>query len=324
MTPAFKITADDQDVTATIADRLARLEVVDEDGTKSDRLELTLDDRDGLIVFPDMDVTLEVWLGFKETGLSMMGIYAVDQVSGQGPLQTMEIGCKPADMKGSIRAPKTRAWQDVTLSSIVAKIAAEANLKPVVSRSIASAHWAYLAQTAESDLHFLTRIAATLDATAKPAGGSLVVQKRGEGVTAAGGALTPPTLSAAELTSWRWQLTGRDIYRCVEAEWHEPGTGTRHVVTRGSGTPKKRLRHPFASAEECTRACEAELKKAGRSGLKIAVEVAGFRPGLLAGTTVTLGGLRPELNGDWHIERVRHRLGGALTTSFEATMGADK
>ncbi|MEO1949098.1 contractile injection system protein, VgrG/Pvc8 family [Thioclava sp.] len=322
MTPDFKIVADGEDVTATIADRLLSLSIVDEDGTKSDRLELQIDDRDGRVAFPDMNASIEVWLGFKSQQLSYMGRYAVDQVKGAGPTQVLEVGCKPADMKSEVRAPQTRAWEDVTLQSIVAKIAAEAKLRPVVSASIASAHWGYIAQTAESNLHFLTRLAAPLDATAKPVGDALVVQKRGEGKSAAGDKLEPPSLTRSQLTSWRWDLDGRKIYRKIEAEWSEPGAGKRHLVTRGKDKPSKRLRHCYASKEEAERAADGALSAAARGALKISIEVAGFRPSLLAGASVKLDGLRPELNGEWHLTRVQHRFGGALFTSFEATKGA--
>jgi phage protein D len=321
MIPAFQIIADGEDVTATISDRLESLEIVDEDGTKSDRLDLVIDDRDGLVAWPDMNVVLDVSLGFRGQALHAMGRYAVASVSGQGPLQIIEIGCSPADMKSDVRAPRTRSWENVTLSDVVAQIASEAGLKPVVSASIAAERWSYIAQTAESNLHFLTRLARTIDATAKPAGGALVVQKRGEGKTAAGDALAPAELSISELSGWRWQLDGRESYSCIEAEWSEPGAAKRNLVTRGSGAPKRRLRHVHASRSEAERAAEAELSRASRGSLKISVNVAGFRPQLLAGATVKLSGLRAELNGEWHITRVRHRLKNALLTEFEAEKG---
>jgi hypothetical protein len=224
-------------------------------------------------------------------------------------------------MKSAIRAPVTRAWEDVTLHSIVSKIASEAGLRPVVSETIAAAHWGYIAQTAESNLNFLTRLAAPLDATAKPAGDALVVQKRGDGKTAAGDPLEPPTLDRSELSNWRWQLDGRAIYRKIEAEWSDPGSAARHLVSRGEGQPARRLRHCHASKDEAERAADGALSRAERGAMKISVDVAGFRPSLLAGASVTLTGLRPELDGEWHLTRVEHRLGGALFTSFEATKG---
>jgi uncharacterized protein len=215
MTPAFQIIANGADATASLSDRLLSITVTDEDGEKADRVEIEVDDRGGAVAFPELDTTLLVYLGFAETGLQMVGQFAVDGVSGAGggSGQTMSITATAADLKSDIRAPRTRQWENKSLSDIVATIAGEAGLRAVVGESVASKVWAYLAQTAESNLHFLTRIAATLDATAKPAGGALIVQRRGEGKSAAGDVLTPPVLGPRDLIDWRWRLEGREVVK---------------------------------------------------------------------------------------------------------------
>lgn len=245
MKPAFRISVAGQDATGAVADRLLSLAITDEDGTKADRLEIELDDRDSRLEFPDTDATVEVSLGFQGGQLSFMGVFAVDGVSGEGPKQSMRITATAADLKGDIRSPRTRAWEQKSLKAIVSTIAGEAGLKPVVGESVAGKVWAYLAQTAESNLHFLTRIAATLDATCKPAGGALVVQRRGEGKTAAGDQLTPPTIHRSRLSDWSWSFEGRSVYRSAEAEWTETGTGVTHKVKVGSGTPSRRSGTPM-------------------------------------------------------------------------------
>ncbi len=151
--------------------------MVDEDGLKADRLTLRLDDRGGRLEFPETDVTL----GADASSLGYVGQYKVDAVSGEVAPATMTIGATAAGMTGSIRAPRSRSWEDMTLAQIAQKIAAGAGLIATVGQSLATVHFPFLAQTGESDLHFLTRIAHPLDATAKPAGGRLVVAKRGEG-----------------------------------------------------------------------------------------------------------------------------------------------
>ena len=318
MTPDFRIMAKGEDVTAVFRDRLLSMEVTDEDGTKSDRVEIELDDRDGRIEWPDMDTVLDIYVGFMGAALASLGRYSVDGVAGEGMPQRMRITATAADMKGDIRAPKTRAWQNMTLTAIVQKIAAEAGLKAVVGQSLASAHWGYIAQTAESDLHFLTRLAAPLDATAKPAGGTLLVQKRGEGKTAAGDTMTAAPIGPGRMSSWSWSVDGRADYKMVEAEWSDLSSGIRRKVTRGKGKPVQRLRHLYSSAEEATRACDGELARAGRASLKIRIDLAGFEPDLFAGGLASITGLRPELAGDWHVDRVTHRLAsGGLSTSFE-------
>ena len=326
MTPAFRIVVDGDDRTAVIADRLISILVMDEDGTKADRVEIELDNRDGKIAFPAAEARLEVSLGFKGQPLALMGIYKMDGASGSGPLLTFRITATAADMKGNIRAPRTRSWQKKTLRDIVSTIAGEAGLTPVVGDSVAGTFWPYLAQTAESNLHFLTRIATDLDATCKPAGGTLLVQRRGEGKTAAGDVIEAPAILRHRLSDWSWSWEGRTVYRSAEAEWTEIGTGVTHKVKIGSGTPLKKIRHPYASEAEATRAAEAALSGAARAAMEISCTLAGFEPGLLGGASVALTGLHPvELTGEWHLKSVSHRLDGSgLVTEFQGARGKDE
>lgn len=324
MTPAFRIVVDGADRSAVIGDRLIGLLVTDEDGSKADRVEIELDNRDSRIAFPEIEARLEVALGFKGGPLAPMGVYAVDGVSGRGPTRSLSITATAADLKGEIRAPRTRAWTETSLPQIVAAIAGEAGLKPLVGDSLRAIRWSFLAQTAESNLHFLTRIAAELDATCKPAGGALIVQRRGEGQTAAGDRLTPATIRPQRLSDWSWTWKGRTVYRAAEAEWTETATGVTHKVKAGSGTPLKKIRHPFATEAEATRAASSALQGAARAEMEISCTLAGFEPALLGGGSVVLAGFEPELNGEWHLKSVSHRLdGGGLVTEFQGEKGKD-
>ena len=325
MTPAFRITVGGQDASGAVGDRLLSITVTDNDGGTADQVVIDLDDRDGRIAMPDMEAKLEVSLGFKGQALALLGVFAVDGVGGEGPAGAMRITGTAADLKSDIRAPRTRAWEGKTLSDIVRTIAGEAKLKPVVGASVASAAWEYLAQTAESNLNFLTRIAATLDATAKPAGGALIVQRRGEGKTAAGDVLTPPVITPARLARWTWTLDGREVYGAVEAQWCNVNGGALNKITVGSGTPRRALRHVYQSEAEARRAAQATLSGAARAAMSVSAELSGFEPRLLAGATAQLAGpgLRPELAGEWQITKVTHRLDASgLITSFEGKKGA--
>jgi len=123
---------------------------------------------------------------------------------------------------GDIRARKSRSWRDVSVQDIVQKIASEHGLKPVISESLKAQKFAYLAQTTESDLNFLTRIAKDLDAVAKPAGGALVVAKRGENKAADGSDLPVFDVHKSQIAEGSWQINGRGKYRCVIVEWTRP------------------------------------------------------------------------------------------------------
>ncbi len=85
MTPAFHIAVDGTDITAQIRYRLLWLRVTDEAGIQSDTVELTIDDRDGLIELPRTGANMSVSLGYEETGLFPMGAYTVDERELSGP-----------------------------------------------------------------------------------------------------------------------------------------------------------------------------------------------------------------------------------------------
>ena len=322
MKPRFRLLADGADVTARLADRLLSLRVSDEDGETADRLEITLDDRDGRVEIPRFDAELDLALGFD--ALTPMGTFAVESVDGSSPPQTLRITAVAVDLKAAARAPRTRAFEDQTLEQIVTQIAGDAGLTPVVGASIRAHRWPYLAQTAESGLHFITRIARQIDATAKAANGRLVVVRRAEGTTAEGQPLGPVSVPVTALANWRWRLKSREVDGSVEAEWSDTGAGQTRRVTLGSAEPVRRLRQTFASEAEASRAADGALRAARREALEVSASGA-FQPGLFAGGLLRLPGLRPEFDGDWTLTQVRHSLDASgLTTDFSAKREFDR
>lgn len=318
MTPDFRIDADGKDATAAMADRLLSIEVTDEIDDKSDRLVVTLDNRDGQIDLPSMDAKLTVWLGYRLAPLSLMGVYSVDALSGEGPMRTLTISATAADMKGEIRAPRTVAWQDVSLADIVGTIAERAGLTAMIGDAISRIRWPYLAQTAESDLHFLTRIARQIDAIAKPAGGHLVVQPRASETTASGDAVPVVAPAEGDISHWSWEIDSRNVDGSVEAVWIDPDSASRNVYRAGSDDPVTRMRQSYASEEEARRAAEGRLRGGRNGGLTVTVEMSKLMPDAVAGGRLTLPALDPWLSGDWEISRATHRLESGLRTTIEA------
>ncbi len=72
MIPAFRLTVDGEDATGAVADRLLSLVLTDEDGTKADRLEIELDDRDGRLAFPDTEARLRRGLPPRSGSVSIL------------------------------------------------------------------------------------------------------------------------------------------------------------------------------------------------------------------------------------------------------------
>ncbi len=318
----FRVLSNGSDVTVLIADRLIGITVTDASGETADTAEIEIDDRDYLVTLPAVGAVLQIAMGLGNE-LVELGQFVVDEIGGTVGPDTMSIKAKSADMRAAIKSAKTRAWQDVTVADIVAKIAGEHGLAKQISDSLQSVHYTYLAQTSESDLNFLTRIARDLDATCKPAGGALVFVKTGEGKAADGSALPVFTVHRSQMASASWQLTGRGKYGRVVAEWSKRGTGRVVKVTAGNEKPEHILRTRYANQAEAQRAADAALAKSKRNSGTLSVELGGYWGDLMAEGLIDVSGIKPELTGRWLVKTVTHRLSSTLTTSFEAVRDND-
>lgn len=159
MTPRYRITAWDKDITALVADRRLSASVTDEAGIEADQFTMTLDDRDNVLAWPEKGAKLAVWLGYVESGLLKVGDYIVDEIEYSEPPATMVIRAKAADYANAyLKSQKTRSWpKNMTIGDLAKKIAAEHKLKPLVGKSVAAIKLPATHQTEESDLNLLTR-----------------------------------------------------------------------------------------------------------------------------------------------------------------------
>lgn len=309
MRPMFRILADGADVTAAIRDRLIELRVTDEAGTRSDAVGFTLDDRDGEIALPRHGAELSVSLGYREAGLTWMGLYVVDEVEVSGWPRRLGVRAKAADMRRSLKAPKTRSWDEVTLADLVSTIAAEHGLSPRVAETLATHPFSHLDQTNESDLHFLTRLARDLDAVAKPAGGGLVIVPRGEARSVSGRTLPTVAMGPGDLTNYRATIADRGRYTAVRAFWHDQAAARDVEVLVGMGEPVFTLRHPFPDAAQATTAAKGKLDALQRGESVLSVTTPG-RPDLAAEGKLTIAGVRSGVDGTWVITKAEHLLDG--------------
>ncbi|GIT92409.1 phage tail protein [Jannaschia pagri] len=315
MRPRAEILLDGQPVASAFYSVLTSVHVTDELGIESDTVTLVLDEGRGEIALPRPGARIDVRLGFLEQGLHRMGTFAVDAVSGSGPVAKLTLSGTAIDLGSPIRQAKTRSWEAQTLRQITDTIASEAGLRPVVSDDLADTFYAMVAQTAESDLHLLTRLARPLDAVAKAADGRLILAKLGTGRDASGAALAPVPVTRRDLTEWTWSEEEREKMGRVRARWQDLAMGRDEVVEVGDGDPVKDLRKVHATRAEAERAAAAELDRSRRGDLRIHCR-GRFQPGLFAGGQVDLRGLRSTLDGIGDVRSVTHHLGGALTTAF--------
>ncbi|NDV27705.1 contractile injection system protein, VgrG/Pvc8 family [Desulfovibrio sp. JC010] len=306
MTPKFKILADSVDVTAKIADSLKRLVVTDKAGQDSDAVEIELDNRDGAIAIPRTGAELEVFMGYAETGLTRMGLFTAGDITVSGPPDTLTIQAHAANMRISLKAPKTKSWDQKTISDIVKTIAADHDLTPVVAPALGGIALQHIDQTEESDLHFLTRVAADHDAVAKPVESKLLFVPRGEAKSVSGKKLPSIALKRTDLERWDMIAASRGKYKSVKAYWHSLDDAERMTVKVGSGKPCFCLGGSSATPAEARAKAQAKFNELQRGTATLSLTTGG-NPTIAAECALAVSGV-PGLEGDWTIQRVEHSL----------------
>lgn len=325
--PNFKLLANSADITAKARERLVSLRFTDEAGMESDSLEVVLADNDPLqpIQVPPTGAELELFLGY-DGAAQRMGLFVVDEIELAGWPGTLSIRARAAPFdqskggKANLQTQKTRSWPKGTkLGDLAKKIASEHGMEAAVAQSLASIVLPHLDQSDESDMHFLLRVAKKYDAVVKPAGGKLVLAKRGETKSASGQQMPPVMLTPLDVSSYRATQQKRENSGSVVAAYHETKKAKRQVVTVGKGEPVTRLRMQHSSKDMALAAARAELDKRNRGKATVAVTLPG-RPELAAEAPLTLAGFRDGVNGQWVITRVEHSLdaAGGYTCSVDA------
>jgi len=219
VTPAFSVSVDGVDITGKVNDRLISLTVTDNEGTKSDSCEIRLDDRDGAISIPRKGAKMTIQMGYKQTGLQLMGQYTVDEVEVSGFPREMRISGAAADLRDKMKEHRNKGYEGKTLNDIVGEVAGRHGLSAAVGPSIGSFKYDHVAQSEESDLHFMTRLAKKHDAVAKVANGKLVFVKRGEGLAASGAALGAITIQGHEVLDYTGTFQDRPAFQKAKASW---------------------------------------------------------------------------------------------------------
>ena len=316
-TPAFTVKAGDADVTRAVDERLVELRITLTSDRASDTLELELEDTAGELAIPAAERELRVSLGYRDSGLTPMGVYYHDESERQLVPRRITVRATAADFRrrSSLKAPRRRSWDDVSLGHLVRTIAAEHGYIGRVAPALTSVVVAHIDQTAESDLHLLRRLARQYDATTKAAGGYLIFASRGSGRSAGTDRplpiieYTPGQRGAggAGVISARCTVRGRPRYGTVLASYQDLTTAELVHVRAGAGTPAYTIREPFPDRPQAETAAAARLSRFARQTEEVEMSVSG-NPAVVSEAVLALRDWPHAGRSRWTVLRAEHAL----------------
>ena len=317
--PAFRIVINGEDYTERFDGRLVSLALRDLRGMEADTLSLEIDDSDGLVKIPEKGAEIELSIGWPDA-LTDKGLFTIDDVSHDGPPDTITITARSADFRESLKSAQERDWHEETLGDIIDWIAGDHNLAPAVSPALAAIEIPHIDQTNESDAHFLTRLAQRYDAIATVKHERLLFIHKGRGLTASGEELPTLELDRTQQDRHHWEETDRESrYTGVKAFWDNPRAGKREFVIVGIDGYLRTLRDPYPTEDEAADAAGGEWGRVQRAKARMQITLAVGRADIMPEQPTVLSGWKARITDtDWVITEVTHSIGGnGYTTGLD-------
>lgn len=330
--PAYRLTIKGV-VLTSLDDRLMSLTLTDNRGFEADRLELTIDDTDGLVVMPSRGAEISVAIGWANRPLVDKGVYTVDEITHQGPPDRLVITARSADFREDFNVKREYSWHDVTVGAVVSAIAGRYNLIPAVSASLKDVEIDHADQTNESDISFLSRMAEMIGAVATIKNGRLLFIVPGMGVSQSGRVLPSVMITRASGDGHSFRVADRDAYTGVQAYWLDLNFGKKKPTAIKRRKKKKPvnvtpasskkegdyvegaegnvfvMRKAFKTERAARRAAAAKWAELQRGAAEFSITLARGREDLYPELHANVTGFKPLIDAaDWVINRVTHTI----------------
>ncbi len=322
--PVIQITIDGRDVSSTIFPRVLDGSVSRHDGGKADQFSLTLSNYDGMLAKPKRGASLTVALGFVEFGGPVdRGTYLIQQVVKKGPVAVFHVTGHSADLKTTLKTQKNRSWTaPKTLGDVLRQIASDNGLAAAIDPGLAATPIdTLIAQTGESDMHLVTRLARRYGAVGKVAMGRLTFVPMGAGTSATGLALSAGTFTPNDFESFSITDSDRDARGKSQARVWDRATAKGSTVSASAGDTGPDYLHPetFGSAAEAKAAAPARAKAFARARKRFEGALRAASPPPTPGAAMTTKGFGDDDDGDWVVKTVTDSFSGSgLVTKVEA------
>lgn len=311
--------------------RLMQWSHTDASGIETDRIELTLN-IEGLDGLPSLEGKIGLRVGYQETGLVEKGQFVVTQRTPMlFPARLLIVAtAAPFSMvdPGGYRQRRSASYGPTTLGALFRQLVTRHGFSPRVAPALEGIPIVHIDQSNESDMAFISRLAALYRAATKPVNELYVLAEQGKITSISGQMLADVTLSITRdnrpgeqsFITARLDEKARAKFEGARALWWDAAAGKQRVVEVGS-KPFKTLRQRFQNEAQARAVAEGEMRRGLREGLSLLIDCPG-NPLLAAEGLLMLDDSWPlYMQGRWSIKSVTHS--GAPATGYRSSITAE-
>lgn len=288
-TPRARVEIDGADVTRPIWQYLNTLTYEDAEKDDADSLEIKVSNAPAFAMPPHGGLVC-LWMGYKEDKMRFMGSFEIDETSVDLNPATMTIHARSAMFSTGVEKQKEDVeWENLTLVDLATKIGERHGLKAKVTVDI---FYDAVAQTQESDLHFLRRLAEELNASFAIKDKTILIFPPSEASRPHAG------IMYSEACKGGFRVADRGKYGKVEAKWwcRKDLEEKSIVVGDGEGATYT-IKRSFKNEAEAKAAVENKNELLKRGMMEGDLTLPGD-PSLVAGAELLLSGFKPDvING---------------------------
>lgn len=308
MTPEVTVSLGGQPVQG-IGKRALSGQIVESEGERADTVHIQLSNYDGKIKKPRTGETVTVSVGWDETGMIKVGEFTITETIKTGPRAELHITGDSADLKKTLKAQKTRSWKaPKTLGDVLKQVAGDNKLQAAVHQQLASIKVEkIIAQTGESDMHLVMRLARQYGALAKFQSGRLLFLPKGQGATASGAAAGSVTITPNDCEGFTFADRDRPRRDKCKAVYYDRKKAKRNEVSSdkgqsGDGAPDYSHPHVFGTQLEAKSHANSRKGKFDRDCRPFHFTLMPGIVGVSPGGVVTTKGFHDDDDRDWVVK----------------------
>lgn len=307
--PAFILESNGNDVTAAIQKNLISLSFHDEVNEKADELNIKVA---GEFARPAYLDELKLYLGYDDQ-YTYMGSFLV-QTTTRDKKHVLSISATGVNFTNTLKEKRDLTYEKISVKDICKQVAARSGIK--LKSDFDEVYVVSQAQSNESDLHFLNRLAKEYNAIFNIKNDTLIFtqkikdEKKNDD-------LPGYTINANNCGSYSIKHSNKTLYKSCKSTWHDTKENKTQSITVGSGEPVLMNKGNFKNAAEAKAKAAAKLQRANQGLVSGSLSIEGAA--IFAGGKLNLVNTLED-DGEYQIKTVEHTFdqnGWMININFE-------